>query len=902
MKKTIILILFLVIVLINFVSAFDANCSTTLSDYVAYDDFTDTDGKALPEHTLNQSGGLVTTKWQLDNPTWENWSISNNMARTLNPSVGDAHMNINLTETTGNKTVEFWFNSTLSANGEPQYELHDNTGLRMCGMLASTTSVSYLSGGYTGFSPSITINANFIYKFRITADNINNRCNYYVIAGNNNSVLGTASAAFESSGTDWKRVDILHGITGVSADRTFIDNFTIYNGSSCISSINDTTAPVISNINFTSCGGDTTEPYNDNCGDTTPTYTFDTDEAATCKISITNHSNSFQSFNLSCTTTGGTSHICTINDTYALAEGNSSVYAACNDTLGNNNTILGAGNEFFTILTIDYPTVTLLNPLNFSINSSIFDTFTTYPIIFNASAWDASNISKLTVYGNWTGTWAANISNTSTVTNNTAYNFTPVNLPIGNYLWNVFGCDSSDNCNYSNVNYTFTIVRSNLTLFNVTLEKPENRSLLPFNMTIGFNFTYKGAVSILNCSMFTNESGWSVKSSLTNVSNATITNFNVNFTAKGNYLWNVLCYDNAIPPNSNYSINNYSFRIDYVIGLSYCNGVILFRVTPNASNATGVQPLNQSTSNCTFNITNNDRFNFTFQLRLTSLIGYYPDYLVEDFTQIAKRWQVNNPESVVRNTTIPFNWSKLCMDIASVRDNVTQGQWAGRIRYFTNNTEFREYLNTSGNVFNTTINFNCTRPINYVNLTLFTNFPNATNITNFTGFDFISLKYLTIDLRSNITNSTTPYNNLSINHTFWLQIISGNGTAYNTSEYKLNDSRQWYTVYENISKKGLQLGNLSNMRIYVNVSNNESVGFYVDELMFNSSTIKNEIAWRTNSVYTYSSSYNLTTSFQNVTNITSGLSFGLPFWFDYYNPSRGTRYSLSQLEYNVIER
>ena len=83
----------------------------------------------------------------------------------------------------------------------------------------------------------------------------------------------------------------------------------------------DTTPPVITNL-ADSTGGGTNKT-----SDTTPTITLDTDEIATCNLSITNTSN-WVGF----TTTGGTSHIGTVSDSFPLVIGYpQNVYVNCSD-------------------------------------------------------------------------------------------------------------------------------------------------------------------------------------------------------------------------------------------------------------------------------------------------------------------------------------------------------------------------------------------------------------------------------------------------------------------------------------------------------------------------------------------------------------------------------------------
>lgn len=116
-----------------------------------------------------------------------------------------------------------------------------------------------------------------------------------------------------------------------------------------------TTPPNITEINCTSPDPDDTEPpfwTNDN----TTTFSLTTDKNADCSISKTNGSY------WNCTTTGATSHICTLNSTQELAETspgtNGTVYFNCTD--GTNAQTYSYAMYVDTIA----PNVTINEPAN----------------------------------------------------------------------------------------------------------------------------------------------------------------------------------------------------------------------------------------------------------------------------------------------------------------------------------------------------------------------------------------------------------------------------------------------------------------------------------------------------------------------------------------------------------
>jgi hypothetical protein len=87
-----------------------------------------------------------------------------------------------------------------------------------------------------------------------------------------------------------------------------------------------TAIPHLSNVNCSS-SGDTIAPYT--TADTTPTFKFETNISAYCRMSAINQS--FLSMNSSddCQTTGGLNHTCSLSPSHELTLPSTSVYVAC---------------------------------------------------------------------------------------------------------------------------------------------------------------------------------------------------------------------------------------------------------------------------------------------------------------------------------------------------------------------------------------------------------------------------------------------------------------------------------------------------------------------------------------------------------------------------------------------
>ena len=118
----------------------------------------------------------------------------------------------------------------------------------------------------------------------------------------------------------------------------------------------------------------------------------------------------------------------------------------------------GAGITYTDVFD-EQPNVTLNSPIDF-FNS------TSNSITFNGTVFDDINLINVTLYGNWSGGWHVNETNSSGI-NNSNYIFTK-SIPEGTYIWNYYACDNSSQCAFADSNRTFTI---NITECNPTLNQ-----------------------------------------------------------------------------------------------------------------------------------------------------------------------------------------------------------------------------------------------------------------------------------------------------------------------------------------------------------------------------------------------------------------------------------------------
>jgi len=92
------------------------------------------------------------------------------------------------------------------------------------------------------------------------------------------------------------------------------------------------------------------------------------------------------------------------------------------------------------------PTVALNSPTGSYNNSN--------PIGFNCTVTDDVGVLNVTLYSNFSGTWSSNGTDTSGSQGNYLFNRY---LDNGTYIWNCYACDTSNNCSFSDTNYSSTL-------------------------------------------------------------------------------------------------------------------------------------------------------------------------------------------------------------------------------------------------------------------------------------------------------------------------------------------------------------------------------------------------------------------------------------------------------------
>jgi len=215
----------------------------------------------------------------------------------------------------------------------------------------------------------------------------------------------------------------------------------------------------------------------------------------------------------------------------------------------------GAGDTTAPIVTLSSPEdnyTTTINSITFSVNVS-----------------DNIYVQNISLWHNNTGTWHLNDTISPGAGNDThQYDFTVDNMQIINYsIWNVYACDNSSNCAWSDYNRTFNITIAP-TDANVT-----NANLTANSCTTSSNFQLFGSYSCVgqqNCSvsmdfaannsaLCTYVSGNNTFSGIT-LENGTSTTFNVTY----------VCISSATH-NFHYNITNLGDAMQTIYGNATCS-------------------------------------------------------------------------------------------------------------------------------------------------------------------------------------------------------------------------------------------------------------------------------------------------------------------------------------------
>jgi hypothetical protein len=307
--------------------------------------------------------------------------------------------------------------------------------------------------------------------------------------------------------------------------------------------------------------------------------------------------------------------------TYAL-DANTRYYwkVLATDIFGNQR---NSTQEYIYITDTLGPSIVLNIPQN--------GTFWTTPNVwFNYSPTDTNSLQSCILYGNFTGAFARNQTNTTILKDD--YNYFNLTLAEGTYLWAVYCNDSALNGKFSSENSTFFLDLSGPTI-NLTTPLNNSKENTTNNVVFMVNATDK-YTNISSCSLIVNNS---VEQTKYTISKGVAFNF-TNFLLNGNYTWRINCTDTN--------------------GFSTLSGVRNLAVEVIDTNAPLVTPnypaVNQyiSQSNVTFNFTPEDATGIAncslyidgafSQSNRTNIQNFVYNYFnVSGFTDGSHTWRVD---------------------------------------------------------------------------------------------------------------------------------------------------------------------------------------------------------------------------------------------------------------------
>lgn len=332
-------------------------------------------------------------------------------------------------------------------------------------------------------------------------------------------------------------------------------------------------------------------------------------------------------------------------------------------------------------------TINLISPID-GFNS------TSQTVSFNATvSEDEFLITNVSLYGNFTGAWEANQTNTSG-DNDTEYSFSLV-LEDGIYIWNIEMCDNETTCSFTAENRTLTIDSQEPQIYNITNETTNETATINWttNEQANSTITYGTTTELLDGSNSSSSLNTQHTIAIHTLSNGTLYHYNItscdyygNCNSTGPYTFTTTNPDITPPqwthPPVSFTINDSEF-------LGY---------QENASDETGIDSfwLNDTSF---FSINNTG-----FLINTTNLTpGSYPLNMSVNDTS-------NNILSAtititVEDVTFPV-WLEEPSDI-SAYDNESLGiqynvsDSGGIDSYFIDNTSFFD-INQSGFFYNNT--------------------------------------------------------------------------------------------------------------------------------------------------------------------------------------------------------
>ena len=464
--------------------------------------------------------------------------------------------------------VAIWNVSLSDAEITSLYErgvVRLNLSARSCNLANCSDSNFTFIGSSSPQAMALPVNRYFQFQYQFARDDVTqnpeiyNLSIYYVILPNS-TLITPSDATYTNNNTV--------NFTCNATDDTLLRNMTLYWNYTGVWGYNSTTN-VSGKANRTSFTfnnlGDGMISWNclacDNSSgcsfaSSNRTVTIDTQSPTITYVNPTDGNNSYIARNWSIVNITSSEPLanCTLNWSGALSnminisasiwyvnktftpDGNYNYYVYCRDYA--NNTGISSKQNITRDMIL--PTVALNTPLNAAavVQSSI---------LFNYTPTDI-NMANCSLYGNFTGIFAIDQTNSTSIASGQPNNFTK-SLSDGTYIWNIGCVDKASNNAFAPANYTLYV---DTTPPSIYLGSPTNNTLINATNNITFYYNVTDAMTgISSCSLILNGSIYSSNSSITEGVNQ---NFTANI-ANGRYNWSVNCTDmNGLKSSS--QINN----------------------------------------------------------------------------------------------------------------------------------------------------------------------------------------------------------------------------------------------------------------------------------------------------------------------------------------------------------
>ncbi|MBI1972765.1 hypothetical protein HYS50_02050, partial [Candidatus Woesearchaeota archaeon] len=334
-------------------------------------------------------------------------------------------------------------------------------------------------------------------------------------------------------------------------------------------------------------------------------------------------------------------------------------------------------------------------------------------VTFDLKGYDNIALSYLSLYGNWTGSWLANQTNTSPI-NDTYWNITVDAIPQGKWIWAVWTNDTTNNQNLTGTNRTITIDTVAPT---ISLPFYANATIKASTETLTLNISVADATTNPSaCKIDANGTNLtvSVSSGWCNTTSVPLTNL-----AEGNRTINVYANDSTgqFGLNNSYVVkivNNAAPTIPFVQAVSAQDPLeagyrsVLLNFSVNDTDGSGT--INLSSARARFNRTGEpNRENFTCanigsggngQMFTCNVSMYYYDELGAWTINVSAR---DNSEASAENSTTNFTYNLLTAIVISP----TALTWPSPINLTDTNISSNNdpiTINNTGNSVNSTIN------------------------------------------------------------------------------------------------------------------------------------------------------------------------------------------------------